>query len=80
VKKGLNFGEKCFKKILYALRFELRTLNKTISVIQHMNDLRVLFILCAANNNCDDSNADKSCFSTIVALNPMHHLLTPQIT
>jgi len=48
---------------------------ETISLIQHMNALRVLFIPCAANNNCDDSIADNSCF---VALNPIHHLLTPQ--
>ena len=48
---------------------------ETISLIQHMNALRVLFIPRAANNNCDDSIAD----NTIVALNPMHHLLTPQI-
>jgi len=31
---------------------------ETISFIQHMNALRVLFIPRAANNNCDDSIAD----------------------
>jgi len=33
-----------------------------ISLIQHANALRVLFILRAAINNCDDSIADNSCF------------------
>ena len=35
---------------------------ETISLIQRMNALRVLFIPHAANDNCDDGIANNSCF------------------
>ena len=60
MKKGLNFGEKLFKKVLY-MQYVLNYF-ETISLMQRKNVLRVLFIPRAANNNCDDSIADNSCF------------------